>query len=252
MKGYHHIIYATTVDVKKGFVNPGCDLTVYTARLVVDSAGALRSNFHEPVWEKINTALSSTTSPANRDFSDSPFVWKREDYKQQFDLFDQSGRITLSLPVNKRSNKYFERLIDAKIYLRGAKAKAGSPFRCILRHRGISDFLNREHKVITCYQEPRTIHFSYVVEDEGDKAKPNYNYDGAIEHSFDPDANNLKRIRYSPYATWEVEIVGNYRLEEQSPTVYNEDIDLKSIQAIELRGRAFFNSFDVPPRNQNM
>src|SRR4051812_21165163 len=38
-KGYHHIIYATTVDVKKGFVNPGCDLTLYSARLVVDSAG---------------------------------------------------------------------------------------------------------------------------------------------------------------------------------------------------------------------
>src|SRR5882724_2853791 len=38
-KGYHHIIYATTVNVKKGFVNPGCDLTLYAARLVVDPAG---------------------------------------------------------------------------------------------------------------------------------------------------------------------------------------------------------------------
>jgi hypothetical protein len=36
-EGYHHIIYATTVNVNKGFVNPGCDLTVYCARLVVDS-----------------------------------------------------------------------------------------------------------------------------------------------------------------------------------------------------------------------
>ncbi|HKS27109.1 MAG TPA: hypothetical protein VJS44_04790, partial [Pyrinomonadaceae bacterium] len=38
-KGYHHIVYATTVNVKKGFVNPGCDLTIYCARLVVDSGG---------------------------------------------------------------------------------------------------------------------------------------------------------------------------------------------------------------------
>ena len=39
LKGYHHIIYATTVKVGKGFVNPGCDLTIYCARLVVDTAG---------------------------------------------------------------------------------------------------------------------------------------------------------------------------------------------------------------------
>jgi hypothetical protein len=209
----------------------------------------LRSKFHEPVWERIKTALSSTNPPANRDFSDSPFVWKREDYKQEFELFDKNGRITLSLPVDKRSNKYFERLIDARIYLRGAKAKAGSAFYCILRHRGISDFLNSKHEVTTCYQEPRTIEFSYIV--EGEQAKPNYDHSGAIKQSFDDDEKNLKRIRYSPYATWEVQIVSNYQQDERSSTVYNQDIALNSIQAIELRGRAFFSSFNVTPRNQS-
>lgn len=215
------------------------------------SSDVLRSKFHEPVWERIKTALSSTTPPASRDFSDSPFVWRREDYKQEFELLDKNGRITLSLPVDKRSNKYFERLIDAKIYLRGAKAKAGSAFYCILRHRGISDFLNGKHEVTTCYQEPRTIEFSYVVEGEGDKAKPNYDHSGAIKQSFDDDEKNLKRIRYSPYATWEVQIVSNYQQDERSSTVYNQDIALNSIQAIELRGRAFFSSFNVAPRNQS-
>jgi hypothetical protein len=38
-KDYHHVIYATTVNVKKGFVNPGRDLTLYCARLVVDKEG---------------------------------------------------------------------------------------------------------------------------------------------------------------------------------------------------------------------
>lgn len=207
------------------------------------NSNVLRLKFHDPVWKRIKAALSSTNPPANRDFSDSPFVWKREDYKQQFELFDKSGRITLSLPVNKLSKKYFERLIDAKVYLRGAKAKAGSPFYCILRHSGISDFLNGEHEVTTCYQEPRTIKFSYVVKVEGDKAEPDYDHKGAIKQSFDNDENNLKRIRYSPYATWEVQIVSDYQLEEQSSTVYNKDIALNSIEAIELRGRALFSSF---------
>ena len=207
------------------------------------NAKVLRSKFHNPVWERIKRALSSGKPPASRDFSDSPFVWKREDYKQQFELFEKSGRITLSLPVNKLSQKYFERLIDAKVYLRGAKTKEGSPFYCILRHSGISDFLNRDREVITGYQEPTTIKYSYVVEIENDKTKPNYNYKGAIKQPFDPDENSLKRIRYSPYATWEVQIVRNYRLEEQSSTVYNQDIDLNSIEAIELSGRVYFDSF---------
>lgn len=213
------------------------------------NSDVLRSKFHEPVWERIKTALSSTTPPASRDFSDSPFVWKREDYKQEFESFDKSGRITLSLPVDKRSNKYFERLIDAKIYLRGAKAKAGSAFYCILRHRGISDFLNGKHEVTTCYQEPRAIEFSYVV--EGEQARPNYDHSGAIKQSFDDDEKNLKRIRYSPYATWEVQIISNYQQDERSATVYNQDILLNSIQAIELRGRAFFSSFNVALRNES-
>jgi hypothetical protein len=38
-KGYHHVVYATTVRVKKGFVNPSCDLTVYAARVLVDREG---------------------------------------------------------------------------------------------------------------------------------------------------------------------------------------------------------------------
>ena len=38
-KDYHHVIYAATVEVKKGFVNPGRDLTIYASRLVVDREG---------------------------------------------------------------------------------------------------------------------------------------------------------------------------------------------------------------------
>ena len=38
--------------------------------------------------------------------------------------------------------------------------------------------------------------------------------------------------------------------DKRSSTVYNQDIELSSIQAIELRGRAFFNSFDVAPQSQ--
>ena len=38
-KGYRHVVYATTVEAKQGFINPGSDLTVYAARFVVDSAG---------------------------------------------------------------------------------------------------------------------------------------------------------------------------------------------------------------------
>lgn len=223
------------------------------------NAAILKSNFHEPVWGQIMIKASSGTSPVWRDFSKSPFVWKREDYKQQFESFDKTGRITLSLSVDKSSNQYFERLMDAKIYLVGAKAKADSPFYCILRHRGISDFLhseteaNGDHKVITCYQEPRTIQFSYVVEGEGDKAKPIYNHgDDAINQSFDLDEKHLTRIRYSPYATWEVEIISNYRRAKgESNKVYNQDIDLNSIQEIQLRGRVIFTSLVVAPQNQS-
>jgi hypothetical protein len=213
------------------------------------SSEVLRLQFHDPLWKKIEKALSSSKPPSSKDFSDSPFVWKREDYKEQFESLDKKGRITLSLPVDKLSNIYFERLIDAKIYLRGAKAKEGSPFYCVLRHCGISDFLNGERGVTTCYREPRTIEFSYVVEGEGAKAKPNYQDKHAIKGRFDDDETFRNRIRYSPYTTWEVQIVRNYRLNQRSSTVYNQDIDLKSIEAIELRGQAFFKSFHVPARN---
>ena len=212
------------------------------------NSNILRLQFHDKVWRDIQTEVLKRTPPANHDFS---FAWKREDYKQQFESFDKTGRITLFLSVDKTSNQYFERLIDAKIYLVGAKAKAGSPFHCILRHRGISDFLNKRHDVTTCYQEPRAIEFSYVVEGEGDRAKPNYNYERAIKQSFDLDDTNLTRIRYSPYATWEVQVKSNYQQDKRSSTVYNQDIELSSIQAIELRGRAFFNSFDVAPQSQS-
>ena len=39
MKGYHHVIYASTVYVKKGFLNPGRNLTIYAAQIVVDRGG---------------------------------------------------------------------------------------------------------------------------------------------------------------------------------------------------------------------
>src|SRR5215471_3252355 len=203
----------------------------------------LRTEFHDPVWGNIKTMLARIAIPPSRAFSGARFLWKREDYKQAFESFDKTGRITLSLPVDTQSNNYFERLIDAKVYLLGAKVKQGSPFYCVLRHRGISDFLNSNRQQVTCYQEPRAIQFSYVVDGEGDKAKPNYHYEDAIEHPFD-DEKNLARIRYSPYATWEVEIIKNYG---QDGRVYNQDIALNTTQAIELRGRAYFESFHVQP-----
>lgn len=201
----------------------------------------LRTRFHQPVWTRIKEQLSSGAPPARRDSSDTPFVWTREQYPKQFEALEKTGKMMLSLPLpdGKGSNIYFERLIDVKVYLRGATAQAGSPFYCVLRHPGTSDFLNRERKSVTCYQEPRGIEMSYVLEG----AKPNYHYDGAIEQQFDID-NDLARIRYSPYTTWELQVIRDYR-QNAREKVYNQGIDLTKLEAVELRPSIFFSSFHV-------
>jgi len=209
-------------------------------------AELLRSKFHEPLWGKISGQLSSGSLPAHKDFSDEPVVWRREEYPKQFEVFARTGKITLTLPVDEKSNIYFERIIDAKVFLRGATVGGDSEFYCVLRHSGVSEFLGRDRRIVTCYQEPRSIEFSYIVEGAAPNWKPQYHYPGAIEESFDT-REGIERIRYSPYTTWEIRVIRDYRQGERSK-VYNREIDLSTVEAIELRFEVFFNSFHVPKR----
>lgn len=210
-------------------------------------ARSLRLTFHNPLWDKIHVLLSSTSTPTHQDFSSNPYVWRREDYRAQFAAFEETGRITLSLPITKDTTIYFRRLIDAKVYLRGATTTGNAPFYCVLRHSGISNFLNRDRNVVTCYQQPRSIEFSYVVEG----IEPTYNHPNAIQTSFDVRSVESRegrgRIRYSPYTTWEIQIIKNYQ-QEAGATIYNHDIDLSAVEAIELRYVALYNSFHMPKR----
>lgn len=204
-------------------------------------AKKLRAKFHEPLWEKINDALSKATLPAHRDFGDTPFVWTRAEYPAEFDQFDTTGRMIVTVPADPESNIYFERLTDAKVLLRGARIAADSAFYCTLKHHGISHFVDRDRGIVTCYQQPRSIEFSYRL--VGDV--PDYAYEGAIRQSFDaPDG--IARIRYSPYATWEIFVPIDYVQSQHRSRVYNKGLKRAEIGAIELRVSAFFSSRHVP------
>lgn len=219
----------------------------------------LRSNFHEPLWTKIQTALSSTNLPAHtaaantvdeQTLDDNTFYWRREKYPQLFEMLQkkrlddttqkEKHRITLTIPVDDRSSVYSERITDAKVYLRGAKTRDGSPFRCVLKHAGVSGFFTRSKKVVTCYQEPRGVEFSYVVKDDA----PDYHHSGAIEDPFGEHDKKVQKIRYSPYTTWEIELEPNYE-RRRGGTIYNRDIDLSGLKSIELRFDLYQNSFGL-------
>lgn len=202
----------------------------------------LRASLHEPLWEKIQNLLSSGSLPASKDFSSSPMVWRREEYPKQFERFAETGKITLTLSPDPASNIYFERIIDARVYLRGATVEQGSEVHCILRHSGVSEFLDRQRNVVVCYQEPRGIEFSYI-EKEGDVPGPDYDYEGAIRNRFDTDTG-ISRIRYSPYTSWELRVVPDYR-QTTGGRVYNQNIDLSALEAIELRLNLFYSSYLV-------
>ena len=203
----------------------------------------LISRYHDPIWRQIKTLLASNKSPASRDFSDTPhrslYDGSSKNFKDMyFNKTNNRWRFLITLPIDTKSNIYFQRIIDAKVYLSGATVSEGSAFHCILRHRGVSNFLNRDRKEVTVYQNKRSIVFSYIVEDD----KPNYDYRGAIKNPFDDD--NISSIRYSPFTTWELEIIPDYK-QNASSIIYNKNIDLSGLKCIELRYKAFFNSFAV-------
>ena len=209
------------------------------------TADILHSNFHKPVWDLIKTAISKSSPPSSRDFSDTPFQRvfniSKEKFKQfYFDDDKNIWRFIITIPLDFNSDIYFQRLIDAKVYLKGAQISEGSAFYCVLRHRGISRYLNSERQKSMAFQNKHSVAFSYVIEN----GQPNYNYPGAIRTPFD-DRNNWKtRIRYSPFTTWEIEVTPNYKQNSNS-RIYNENIDFSKIESIELRYEAFFNSFSL-------
>jgi hypothetical protein len=208
------------------------------------TADILRKKFHEPLWTKIKVDMSKWKTSAGKDFSSTPFVWRRDENRMLFSDFAVTGEIKLALPIDETSNIYFERLTDAKVFVRGAVAKRGSAFYCQLRHLGISDFMDHDRKTVTCYQEPRAIEFSYVVEGDGSAAQPSYDYKDAIKQSFDV-RDDAARIRYSPYTVWEIRVPKNYKLNARS-AVYNEDLKLSQTTAIELRCDILFDSISKP------
>ncbi len=203
-------------------------------------AKTLRAKFHQPLSNKIADAIAKATVPAQSDFVNTPFVWKRADYPAEFDRFDKTGQMILTVSPDPSSNLYFERVIDAKVVLRGGRVAADSAFYCVLKHHGISHFVNRDRAIVTCYQQPRSIEFSYVL--DGDK--PNYVHDGAIRQTFDV-AEAVARIRYSPYATWEITVPLDYVQSQHHSYVYNKQLKRGAIDAIELRVSAIFASRHV-------
>ena len=209
------------------------------------SVESLSHTYHNPIWERIKDRLSSKSPPSNRDFSDTPFrkfySGSKEDFNNRYyDKTNKLWRFMLTLPTNFGANIYFLRLINTRIFLSGARIAEGSAFHCILRHRGISRFINKDRQKITVFQNKRSIEFSYIVEDD----EPNYDYPGAIKTSFDDPQNWRTRIHYSPFTTWELEIIPNYK-QNASSRVYNKDIDFSGLKSIELRYSAYFNSFVV-------
>ncbi len=207
----------------------------------------LSDELHQPLWEKISNRLSSAKTPARRDFSDTPVVWKRVDYPKLFEEFASTGRISLTVSPDLDSDIYFERLIDAKIYLRGAKVKEGSEFHCVLKHSGISQFLSKrtasntkQQRIKVCYQEPAGTTFSYKLITNGSSQEPTYDYKNAIINKFD-GSEKMNRIRYSPYTTWQLIFQKDYRLNTNS-IAYNQELDLSKLEAIELRYEVFFEN----------
>ena len=210
--------------------------------LTLDS---LKMHFHQPIWDLIKDKLSSASPPARRDFSDAPRQRKFEIAKEGLEkiYFNKAkGRwhFLINIPLDLNSNIYFQRLIDAKVFLKGVTIAEDSAFHCILRHRGVSRYLNVNKLQVRADQNKRSVEFSYIIEN----GKPNYHYPGAITTPFDDEKDWLSRIRYSPFTTWEVEVIPNYK-QNKTSKIYNKDIDFSNFEAIEFRYQAFFESFAV-------
>jgi hypothetical protein len=209
------------------------------------SVDVLHSIFHKPVWDLIKQEISKSSPPSSRDFADTPYRREFNITPQKFKQFyyDENKKVwrfVITIPLDFSADIYFQRLIDAKVYLDGAQVDEGSAFYCILRHRGISRYLNRDKQKARAFQNKHSVAFSYIVEN----GKPNYNHAGAIQTPFDDRSNWKTRIRYSPFTTWEIEIIPNYKQNLQSK-VYNQNIDFSNLKSIEFRYEAFFNSYSL-------
>ncbi len=203
------------------------------------TAERLRSELHEPLWERIKDRLSSGRPPAFRDLSANPHLWHREHHPELFDRLARTGRVNLEVTLDPDSNLWFERLVEARAFLRGAKATAGSDFYCVLRHNGISQFARADGSLVTGHQPPRAVEFSYRLVN----GEPDYHHSGAIEGVFD-ERSGQSRIRYSPYTTWELRLIPDYRQDRHAP-ILNQGLDLSGVEAIELRFAVYFNSRHV-------
>jgi hypothetical protein len=209
------------------------------------SARLLRSKYHEKIWELINLRLGNINKPSTKDKKASPFKLElREtglDFKETyFDKNSGSWRFIITLPLNLRSNIYFQQLTDIKVHLKGASVAKGSEFHCILRHSGISRFLDKNRQEVLAYQNKRSIELSYIIEN----GMPKYDYSGAIKSTFDDQLHWKQRIYYSPFTTWEIEIIPNYQQDTDS-LVYNKDIDWSGFTEIEFPYKVFYQSFKV-------
>ncbi|WP_425098595.1 hypothetical protein [Tropicibacter sp. S64] len=192
-------------------------LNAYTARI------------EPPILEN----LARKSAPANDksrgiSFDMTRFAADPEVLRRNFYIEDQGvWQFDLTVTIDPESDYWFERLLDVRVFLNGATTDAGSHFLCFVRHRGVSDYLDRNRNIVIGYKVPRAIEVEYVA--DGDGHKPAHN---GIAQSFGGQ-DWVRQIHYSRYTTWEVQVQPDYKPHRDAMT-YNSGLDLSGLKSIDF------------------
>lgn len=201
----------------------------------------LSDRFHKPLADKIKLRLSafkrrSEKAMPARSIPRHLFPEGQDVFQNAcFDATIKAWRFNFSLPLGRDANAYHVRLRDIRAYPVGLGVADGTELYCVLVHRGVSEFLDANKQAVRTLQVPRAITYSYRTGPDGTRETA---YSGVVKSSFD-DAGP-ERIRYSPYATWELRIHPDHQLVEGG-TVYNQGLDWTGFEQIEVTYSAYFD-----------
>lgn len=201
----------------------------------------LTNRFYKPLSDKIKLRLSafkrrSEQAMPARDIPRSLFPQSDEDFHNAcFDQTIGAWRFNFSLPLGRDANAYHVRLLDIRAYPVGLTVADGTEVYCVLVHRGVSTFIDAEKAPVRTFQVPRAITYSFRTSPDGTRDTA---YSGIVKSTFD-DAG-AERVRYSPYATWELRVHPDHQLIEGG-NIYNQKLDWSAFERIEVNYSAYFD-----------
>lgn len=205
------------------------------------TADDLNNRFLQPLLTEIRLRQSSMARRAEQDMP-AQFVPRSlfPQDKQEFEraCFDSdlgAWRFNFSIPLGQDPNAFHVRLRDVRAYPLGLGIAANSEIYCLLIHHGASEFLDIHKEPVHTLQVPRRITYSYRLAPDNTRE---IEYPGVVRTKFDEIGTN--QIRYSPYATWELQVFPNHKVLADGQ-VYNRGLDWSAFDGIELVYSAYFN-----------